>query len=120
MTKRELIDEIMVLNHSAAPSFLAEFDDGDLSEYLANLIAVRGSRPLADSRRGESRFNEHPRPAASADGADSFPARTEDSDAPQGPVGREELGVLVGSSLPAGPRRSRALQAVGASQKWLF
>jgi len=37
MTKRELIDQITHLNPTAAPSFLAAFDDADLAEYLRHL-----------------------------------------------------------------------------------
>ena len=37
MTKRELIDQITVLNPSARPAFLADFGDEDLAEYLQHL-----------------------------------------------------------------------------------
>ena len=37
MTKRELIDQITVLNPSARPAFLADFADEDLAEYLQHL-----------------------------------------------------------------------------------
>ncbi len=37
MTKRELIDQITVLNPSAQPAFLADFDGDDLAEYLQHL-----------------------------------------------------------------------------------
>lgn len=37
MTKRQMIDEIMELNRSAQPEFLAAFDDDDLGEYLEHL-----------------------------------------------------------------------------------
>ncbi len=37
MTKRELIDQIMSLNKSAEPDFLAEFDERELREYLRQL-----------------------------------------------------------------------------------
>jgi len=37
MTKRELIDQITVLNPTAQPDFLADFGDDDLAEYLRHL-----------------------------------------------------------------------------------
>ena len=37
MTKRELIDQIAVLNPTAQPAFLADFGDDDLAEYLRHL-----------------------------------------------------------------------------------
>ncbi len=46
MTKRELITRITNLNPTAAPDFLAEFDDADLAEYLEHLqwVGAPGSR----------------------------------------------------------------------------
>ena len=37
MTKREMIDEIMKINLSAEPGFLADFNENDLEEYLDHL-----------------------------------------------------------------------------------
>lgn len=37
MTKRQMIDEIMELNRTAQPEFLAAFDDEELNEYLSHL-----------------------------------------------------------------------------------
>ncbi|MFP4052506.1 MAG: hypothetical protein ACLFV7_01415 [Phycisphaerae bacterium] len=37
MTKRQLIDEILSMNTTADPAFLAEFGSGDLEAYLTNL-----------------------------------------------------------------------------------
>ena len=37
MTKRQLIDQIVCVNQSAQPSFLATFNDDDLKEYLTHL-----------------------------------------------------------------------------------
>ena len=45
MTKRQLIDEIVSINRSAQPSFLARFDRCDLRDYLDNLHASRRPRP---------------------------------------------------------------------------
>ncbi len=55
MTKRELIEEITGRNPTAKPAFLAEFDDGDLAEYLQHLQWLdqpRGTRLTEDA--GES------------------------------------------------------------------
>jgi hypothetical protein len=37
MTKRQLIDDIISMNTTADPAFLAEFPAGDLEAYLTNL-----------------------------------------------------------------------------------
>ena len=44
MTKRQLIDEIVTMNRSAPPSFLAKFNTGDLREYLDHLALARQPR----------------------------------------------------------------------------
>lgn len=44
MTKRELIDEIIRLNRSALPAFLAHFSDDELTEYLEHLKRVQSPR----------------------------------------------------------------------------
>ena len=48
MTKRQVIDEIVLLNRSADPGFLAQFEDDDLSEYLQRLLIVGPLRPEGD------------------------------------------------------------------------
>jgi hypothetical protein len=55
MTKRELIDEILLLNATADPAFLARFDTSDLSEYLHALRVSRnsGRRPAYSRNRQE-------------------------------------------------------------------
>lgn len=47
MTKRQLIDEILEINRSARPAFLAQFNDEQLNAYLAHLHAAH--RPAAAS-----------------------------------------------------------------------
>jgi hypothetical protein len=47
MCKREVIDEILRLNLSAKPAFLAEFSLEDLEHYLRHLRAAMTPRPLA-------------------------------------------------------------------------
>lgn len=52
MTKRQLIEEITDLNPTAKPSFLAEFGDRDLAEYLRHLRWVcPPRRSLHEGRR---------------------------------------------------------------------
>jgi len=45
MTKRELIDQITVLNPTAHPVFLADFEDHQLAEYLEHLHWVVPDAP---------------------------------------------------------------------------
>jgi len=51
MTKREMIDEILAINLSAQPQFLARFDDEDLEHYLTHLRVLSTPR-LADGPAG--------------------------------------------------------------------
>jgi outer membrane biosynthesis protein TonB len=53
MTKRQLIQEIMLLNPTARPDFLARFGDRDLEEYLRHLRWVLPAAPADDRRREE-------------------------------------------------------------------
>ncbi len=47
MTKRELIDEILLFNSTAEPAFLARFEEKDLQDYLRALqvCSESGRRP---------------------------------------------------------------------------
>ena len=56
MTKRELIDEIVAINHTATPAFLAKFSDDDLDEYLAHLRILATPRLSGDASRYERYF----------------------------------------------------------------
>lgn len=83
MTKRQLIDEILSLNHSAHASFLAKFADGELSEYLEHLQAAGRSPLQGEPGRYERYFRDEDAPhrrcsqrapvalAAAADGSAS-------------------------------------------------
>jgi len=64
MTKRQLIDEIISLNASAEPAFLARFDEGDLGEYLGHLQHARMPRLTGDPRRFDHYFDGCPAIAA--------------------------------------------------------
>ena len=55
MTKRQLIDEIVTLNQTAEPAFLAKFDPGELDEYLRHLRLARTPR----MRRGTARHRKY-------------------------------------------------------------
>ena len=43
MSKREIIDQIIGLNHSAKPEFLAQFSEHDLGAYLRQLRELQRS-----------------------------------------------------------------------------
>lgn len=55
MTKRQLIDEIVTLNQTAEPAFLAKFDPGELDEYLRHLRLAGTPR----MRRGMGRYRKY-------------------------------------------------------------
>ena len=62
MTKRQLIDQILSLNETAEPGFLAQFQDRELDEYLVHLTRAkmpRGRSPGTCRRRD---LHEHVRP----------------------------------------------------------
>ena len=65
MTKRQLIDEIVTINHTAKPGFLAKFDDPDLDAYLQHLRLARTPRLPGDPHRYDHYFRNFPpaRPA---------------------------------------------------------
>ncbi len=69
MTKRELIDEILCLNLSAEPEFLAKFEREDLQAYLGKLreAARAETRSVCRTRRSpgllEARRAHDPRSA---------------------------------------------------------
>ena len=63
MTKRQLIDQIITINRSAEPGFLARFDDEDLRDYLDHLLVVLEPRLTGETHRYEEYFRV---PAATA------------------------------------------------------
>ena len=60
MTKRQLIDEIVTINHSARPGFLARFEDVELDEYLRHLIRAQCPRIIGDAHRYDHYFEGCP------------------------------------------------------------
>jgi hypothetical protein len=65
MTKREMIDEILSINLSAEPQFLARFDDDELSAYLTHLRVLSTPRLTGNADRYEKYFRNLPRIAGS-------------------------------------------------------
>jgi hypothetical protein len=76
MSKRQLIDEILVFNASAEPAFLAEFDPSDLREYLSKLVRCAGIKV----RKGGSKPAPGVPAPAEADDPSFQPADTADAD----------------------------------------
>jgi len=51
MTKRQIIDDIIVSNPTAPPEFLAQFDQDDLLQYLRHLEVVKTPSLTGDASR---------------------------------------------------------------------
>jgi hypothetical protein len=66
MTKRQLIDDIRTMNHSAHPSFLARFESDDLQRYLDHLHVARKPRLSGDPHRYDRYFQFNTEPYAPA------------------------------------------------------
>jgi len=71
MTKRQLIDEIVTMNRTAEPGFLAQFDDEKLLDYLLHLRVVRTPRLGGDPRRYDRYFKAAAVVAARDEGVES-------------------------------------------------
>jgi hypothetical protein len=56
MTKRQLIDEILTINPTAQPGFLAGFKDADLGEYLTHLNVVKAPVLTGDGSKYRKYF----------------------------------------------------------------
>ncbi len=56
MTKRQIIDDIIESNPTAAPAFLAQFDHVDLLDYLRHLQVLKAPRLTANTGRYERHF----------------------------------------------------------------
>lgn len=103
MTKRQLIDEIVAINHTAQPGFLAKFEEPDLDEYLKHLRHAQTSRLSGDSARYQKYFRSHA-PSAPANKTprklDAKPAEVAAPKALPAPVVPSELPPMR-SSAPA-------------------
>ena len=91
MTKRELIDEILTINRSASPSFLARFTNVQLDEYLAHLHVLAKPRLSGSAAQYEKYFRNcptirAPRPPwrESSQRTDEVVAADTEDDLPQG------------------------------------
>jgi|GEM_PF-342981 len=60
MNKRQTIDEILKINLSAEPAFLARFEEGQLDEYLTHLQVLRQPRLSGERNRFERYFADCP------------------------------------------------------------
>ena len=60
MTKREMIDEILAINLSAEPQFLARFADDQLFEYITHLRVLSTPRLTGNAERYEKYFRNLP------------------------------------------------------------
>ncbi len=89
MTKRQMIDEIMDLNPTAEPEFLAQFDGPDLREYLGKLRkavgAATASKPSPKASDDTPRSDDRPvasgkMPIRLAAAGDDHPADSEDGE----------------------------------------
>ena len=60
MTKRQLIDRIVSINHTAEPGFLAKFADNQLDEYLQHLQTAQIPRLGGDPHRFDHYFDDCP------------------------------------------------------------
>ncbi len=60
MTKRETIDEIVCVNQSADPAFLALFGEDELEKYLQRLRMIQTPRLQGDRRRFDKYFENCP------------------------------------------------------------
>ena len=64
MTKREMIDEILAINLSAQPQFLARFGDEQLQDYLTHLQVLSTPRLRGEPGRYDKYFRDLPKIAA--------------------------------------------------------
>ena len=60
MTKRQIIDEIITINQSAKPEFLADFEDTQLDRYLEHLQVIGTPRLSGDPHRFDKYFEDLP------------------------------------------------------------
>ena len=95
MTKRQLIDTIVSMNHTAEPGFLAQFADTQLDDYLRHLQTAQAPRLSGDPHRFDHYFDGRPSVALTA----SAVATMEPEDdtiplAPIEPIQEEDQGDL--------------------------
>jgi hypothetical protein len=97
MTKRQLIDEIVTANRTAEPSFLAQFDDADLREYLRHLRWARQPRLTGNVHRYEKYFKnrgENSAPPSAAEPQPFDPPEETDTPIVPGPTDLQDDGGI--------------------------
>jgi hypothetical protein len=123
MTKRQMIDEILTVNKTAAPAFLARFDETELTRYLQHLNVLKTPRLFGDPHRFDKYFvsDASPRRAAGAAPAPISIAAIEPvtttaivlvekaaPEAPAAPAAEPVLEVAAEASLAAAPAAAPA------------
>lgn len=93
MTKRQLIDEIICINKTADPAFLANFSDEELQEYLSHLRRFASPlAPRAARRRAASASPANPSASwATRPAPQPQPLRVDEPDAGQDDTPRVTL-----------------------------
>ncbi len=149
MTKRQLIDEIIGINQTAEPQFLARFNDDELTQYLDHLRSAELPRLSGDPCRFDRYFENCPvagtrptlwrtRGAAAAEEGAADPADAEEGgpdggaqqtevplyaspDAEQaGPDGEPEPANVVAASVPEGSNAQPVAAEQEESESWLY
>ena len=117
MTKRQIIDEIMSINRSAQPDFLARFSDQNLRDYLEHLRVVRTPRLSGDPRRYDAYFENCPKI--------SFRPAGVSQAAPQAAPGKPAPPAMDASPAGESPRpgnkpSKKPFALERGSESWLF
>lgn len=117
MTKRELIEEIGLLNPTAKPEFLARFDEGDLQEYLEHLrwVGTPGSF-------GSGRWEKRPTAPAQERGSKPPPEAVEDPPARRTEESTAAVAVAEAEEDPqaASPFADSSDSSNEESPAWLY
>jgi hypothetical protein len=120
MTKRQLIDEIVGINRSAEPGFLARFDDDDLTEYLDHLRVVETPRLSGEPGRYDRYFENCPtcRTRPTRYEAAELAAEADDEPPKADEIAPDEIEVLDDEAAeePAGENESPAAEAGPAGE----
>jgi len=125
MTKRQLIDEIVSINRSAEPAFLAKFDDSQLTEYLQHLRVVQIPRIQRDPRRYDKYFANLTRRRSRSEtkpngtAATDVPRRHQDADVSQ-PVEPSEPQAAQVHNQPALAAVGRNEASGQDAELWLY
>ena len=114
MTKRQIIDEIILLNRTAKPQFLAQFNCDEVDAYLRHLQLAQTPRLTATQGQYAKYFENVPASKA-AEGAPSSASSGQDSRQSDFPIDEPEIRfdlveveepTLFDDELEAGPDAS--------------